>query len=375
MAAKGKEKLNMGELLTIEKALSLRDSKSTVTVQALLISISEEVDRCGNPYIKGVLVHKNSKLEFRMWQTNMEQFTKLSGGTIPEGPIVQATGKIDEYQGTYSLTLSKGLSICDGDNFKVEDYLKSAPFPGDALIRGISKFCNEHIVDENIKTLVNKFLGRHCLDLSYYPYSRTQHTERGGWAYHIYLCLSRAKNYTSLPEGLELDKDLVYAALCCYKVSQLYQLEVNGYTSQITNQNDEEIMLYGELRNILAFDNFINDLELKSKIIAKQIEKGDTPADCFNFKIDGKIRLIQHIIATMWDKQLNPVIPEAMVTKEIVFAELKMNDMHEGLCNLAPGEVGNAFFNGVQKKVFKAWTDSESSEPEPSEPESSEPQQ
>lgn len=324
---------------TITKAIALPENeKANITVEGLLESVEEGMDSKGRAFIRATLTDKTAHLPVKMWQTNLSEFSKLLGTDNLTSLVVQITGKVDSYNDESQLVASK-IAVSQAD---IDTYINAAPIKGEVLYSGIAKKVSE-IKDPNLKTLANAAISLDKDKMIACPYSSKNHTEKSGLLYHIYLCLCRILNYAGVPQiaSEEVDLDTVFTAIICSRLLGLYRYELDETTGKIISKDETEKALHGELSNVIILHDIINNLLNTDE----------------SFEYSAKIENVEHCVTALYCSAIKPATIEAVVTSEIVFAELTMYAYAENVTSLAPGETKQVQVGFNQRKVVRKWAE------------------
>lgn len=330
---------------TITKAIALPENeKANITVEGLLESIEEGMDSKGRPFIRAMLTDKTAHLPVKMWQTGIVEFSKLLGSSNLTPLVVQINGKLDNYNDENQMVASK-VAVSQTD---INNYINAAPIKGEVLYSGIAQKVTE-IKDSNLKALATAALALDKNKLIVCPYSSKNHTEKSGLLHHIYLCLCKILNYAGVPQIAteEVDFDTVFTAIICSRLLGLYRYELDEVTGKIISKDETEKALHGELSNVIILHDIINNLLNTNK----------------SFEYSGKIENVEHCVTALYCSAIKPATIEAVITSEIVFAELTMYSYAESVASLAPGETKQVQVGFNQRKVVRKWAE-ESNAPE-----------
>lgn len=290
-----------------------------VEVTGLLESVEDKVAKTNNPYVKGIISEMGKRLEFRIWETNLEALSN-SHDFLKPGNVITVEGEFQKFQNAVC------LSVKNRDNIKLENeenpdnYTFSTPFSGEDMYKTIFKLV-ESFEDPALKKIATDILVTYKDRLISFPYSDKIHTEKGGLLYHIFQVISQIrKNVMPSIKGADvkpLNTELMFTAAVTSHLGGLFIYNVNTATGIIEGINENRKRLY---------DKFL-DANCLQRILA---------SDEYN---SGLVEILIHMCLCTTTTTA-PITPEAALFAAYDKAELSFYSMVEAVA-LAPDDVVN----------------------------------
>ena len=259
--------------------LNTTENWKNLAVTGLVETIEEAVTKKGDPYVRGVLLDRDSRISFRIFNTALSDVTEVGIGQVAKivGDMEIIPGATDRSFKVASTPTGPAISLAEEE---IGDYIYMQPYKPEALAGCVTKMI-EVLPDSNYKTLALKLFEQRKDLLLARPYSTWAHIEKGGALYHIFLAM-KAIDKWQLPAFREngsgvncsVNKALIYCALLL--VNKCFDTEIDEVTGCIKDENEASIAKYrgynSVLSEVFAFP-FVKDEEGNSILSYDEIEE------------------------------------------------------------------------------------------------------
>lgn len=294
--------------------------------KGLVVALDELTTQFGKAYVSGeIRLTDDNKLNFKVWGCNLDTLLKSCKG-LEKGVVVSISGTLESYKGVESVKVAfdEGIPCIEILEEDVNAYVYSSPLAPSKMLSAIRKdvlaFSNEVF-----KQLALAVLDGEKESFGYFPYSRSQHTEKGGCLYHLWLvyCNARHKLDTSpaFAKGTQLlpDVELIKTALICERYGWLTSgVEVDKVTG------------------IVCDDFTIPETLLETWLSAFGVTK---LATILGVQESIELLAIEHCLMVLANDDATPLTVEASIVRELVRSELEQYRLTETLRSMDAFEV------------------------------------
>lgn len=296
------------------------------TFKGLVVALNELTTQHGKEYVTGeIRLTNDDKLTFKIWGCNMNTLMK-SCEKLSVGVVVAITGTMESYKGCDSLKVAfdDGLPCVEVVDDDVNDYVYASPLAPIKMISTIRKDV-QSFSNEVFKQIALAVLDGEQEKLTYFPYSRSNHTEKAGCIYHLWLtyCNARHKLDTmpSFAKGVQHlpDMELVKTALICERYGWL------------TSGADVD-----EVTGVVRDDFTIPEALLETWLSAFGITK---LATILGVHESVELLAIEHCLMIVANDDATPLTVEASIVRELVKGELEQYRLAETLRSMQPFEI------------------------------------
>lgn len=291
--------------------------------KGLVVALEELTTQFGRAYVSGALrLADDQVFDFKVWGCNLDTVLKSCEG-LAKGVVVCMSGTRESYKGstTIKVAFDEGLPCIEVVEEDANAYVYAAPLSPSKMLDTIRKdvltFGNEVF-----KAVALAVLDGSRDEFTYFPYSRTQHTEKGGCIYHLWLayCNARHKADTSpiFAKGNQasLDLELIKTALICERYGWLTSgVEVDKVTG----------IVYDEF----TIPESLLDTWLSNFGITKL-------ATILGVQESVELLAIEHCLICMTNPDVKPLTLEASMVRELVKGELEQYTLSETLRSMEP---------------------------------------
>ena len=306
------------DVLKSEKALG------RIMTEGLLLSAEEKATSTGKPYVQGFIGNKQYRMMFRMWDIGLEGFLK----DVPnEEAVVRLVGNHEIYNETPQLIVESVIM----SETPVDEFVRHSAVSPDAMRKAVNGLTEGWVREGNceVLTYVCGFMMDYCghynglEPLTFFPYGRTVHTEKGGLLQHIYNVVG-----TLTPVGLPKRADgscavnlaVCAAAAICYRVWIFDYMDVSPVTGSIRKADDRRYALDGKTRAVTLLTDCV------------RVYCGDESFKGGNSFRSPYLENLRHCVCAL-NGLVEPVTPEAVLICSRVKAELDMARATEAITN------------------------------------------
>jgi len=283
-----------------------------------------------NKYMNFTFADKTGEVNAKLWDWDEENVSRFKAGTL-----VKARGNVIDWQGQMQFKIDFMGKVLDSDNIKVEDYIPSAPYSGDAMYKFLFTVINEKMVDEEFKTLCAYILEQNKDALLIAPAAKkNHHAVRSGLLYHTTTMLRSAMTLSSIYSFL--NKDLLYTGVMLHDMGKLYEMKQNetGLVSEYTVEGTL-------LGHIIQGINYVDEV---GKLLQISPEK---------------ILLIKHMILSHHyipehGSPKSPAFPEAEMLHYLDILDARMYDMQGAIDGAEIGAFSERIWSLDNRTVYKS---------------------
>lgn len=283
-----------------------------------------------NKYMNFTFADKSGEVNAKLWDWDEDNVSRFKAGTL-----VKARGNVIDWQGQMQFKIDFMGKVLESDNIKVEDYIPSAPYSGDAMYKFLFTVINEKMTDDEFKTLCAYVLEKNKDALLIAPAAKkNHHAVRSGLLYHTTTMLRSAMTLSSIYSFL--NKDLLYTGVILHDMGKLYEMKQNetGLVSEYTVEGTL-------LGHIIQGINYIGEV---GKILNISPEK---------------ILLIKHMILSHHyipehGSPKAPAFPEAELLHYLDILDARMYDMQNAIEGTETGEFSDRIWSLENRSVYKS---------------------
>lgn len=280
-----------------------------------------------NKYMNFTVSDKTGEINAKLWDYDTDNETRFKAGII-----VHIKGSVSEFQNQLQLKIDLIRRTTDTDNVSVSDYIPSAPFSGEVMLKFI-KEVTEKMTDSELKALVNAFLDRFNDKLIFYPAAKKNH--------HAVLCGLLYHTATMLKSAIALGKiynflnlDLLYTGVILHDMGKMEEMAVNesGLVSEYTPE--------GNMLGHLVEGVKLVEVTGQSLNISKE-----------------KLLLVEHMILSHHyipehGSPKAPMFPEAELLHYLDIMDARMYDMKAAFESAEPGKFSERIYSLDNRQVY-----------------------
>ena len=209
------------------------NDNGTVEGFCLVKNLEEKKTAKGIPYLDLILTDSSGEIGAKLWDYKEEIF-----GFIKQNSLLKVRGSISMFNDAPQMRLDRVRLANENDGVRIEDYVPSAEYNGEAMYSAIVDVVND-FENAQLKTLVMAVLEQNKTAMLYWPAAfKLHHAIRGGLLYHTLSILRMAQSIAEIYPSVE--KDLLFSGVILHDVAKIGEFEVSetgiasGYTVEGT---------------------------------------------------------------------------------------------------------------------------------------------
>lgn len=267
----------------------------------------------GVPFLDMTLTDSDGEVGAKLWDYKEE----LHGEFVPND-LVKVRGTMTPFNDTQQLRIERIRRVSDEDGVRIEDFVPSAGFSGEAMFDELIAVADA-FSDEELKLLVKTLLNEYRDRLIYWPAAfRLHHAIRGGLLYHTLSILRMAQSVAKIYPFI--DSDLLFAGVILHDIAKTQEFDVapTGIASGYTVDGN----LVGHLvRGAMAVEKCGRELGLSEETLM----------------------LVEHMIISHhgepeFGAAVRPMFLEAEILSELDTLDAKIYEIEQACRGVEPGE-------------------------------------
>ena len=285
----------------------------TVEGFCLIKTVERKLTSRGIPFLDMTLTDSDGEVGAKLWDYKEE----LHGEFVPND-LVKVRGTMTPFNDTQQLRIERIRRVSDEDGVRIEDFVPSAGFSGEAMFDELIAVADA-FSDEELKLLVKTLLNEYRDRLIYWPAAfRLHHAIRGGLLYHTLSILRMAQSVAKIYPFI--DSDLLFAGVILHDIAKTQEFDVapTGIASGYTVDGN----LVGHLvRGAMAVEKCGRELELSEETLM----------------------LVEHMIISHhgepeFGAAVRPMFLEAEILSELDTLDAKIYEIEQACRGVEPGE-------------------------------------
>ena len=154
------------------------DNNGTVDGFCLIKSLDKKTSSKGDTYLDMTLSDAGGEINAKLWDYKEELH-----GEFAANDLIKVRGTVQPFNDSQQLRIERIRKVTEADGVRIEDFVPSAGFSGEAMFNELMKVAG-NFKDEELKTLVTALLNEYKDRLLYWPAAfRLHHAIRGGLLY------------------------------------------------------------------------------------------------------------------------------------------------------------------------------------------------
>ena len=314
----------------IEKKIS--DFKAGEYIQGVFYIKDSEMKTTttNNKYMNFTFADKTGEVNAKLWDWDEDNVYRFKAGIL-----VKVRGNVVDWQGQLQFKIDFISKVIDSDNIKIDDYIPSAPYSGDAMYKFIINVINEKMTDDDFKKICMYVLEENKDTLLIAPAAKkNHHAVRSGLLYHTTSMLRSAITLSSIYTFL--NKNLLYTGVILHDMGKMFEMKQNE--TGLVNEYTVEGTLLG---HIIQGINYID-------IIGKALEINPE-----------KVLLIKHMILSHHyipehGSPKAPAFPEAEMLHYLDILDARMYDMQQAIESTEVGSFSERIWSLENRSVYKS---------------------
>ena len=285
----------------------------TVDGFCLIKTVERKLTSRGVPFLDMTLTDSDGEVGAKLWDYKEE----LHGEFVPND-LVKVRGTMTPFNDTQQLRIERIRRVSDEDGVRIEDFVPSAGFSGEAMFDELIAVADA-FSDEELKLLVKTLLNEYRDRLIYWPAAfRLHHAIRGGLLYHTLSILRMAQSVAKIYPFI--DSDLLFAGVILHDIAKTQEFDVapTGIASGYTVDGN----LVGHLvRGAMAVEKCGRELGLSEETLM----------------------LVEHMIISHhgepeFGAAVRPMFLEAEILSELDTLDAKIYEIEQACRGVEPGE-------------------------------------
>lgn len=294
----------------------------------MIKSATVRMTTTNSQYMDFILSDKTGEINAKWWE-----YKKELGDNFLPGTVVKVRGMVTEWQGRLQYRVDKIRLVNSEDNISPEDFVPTAPFKPEDMLREILKYVIQ-IKNRDIKEIVSRALNEKKDQLLYYPAAmKNHHSIRSGLLYHILTMLRLAERVCEV--YTHLNKDLIYGGVILHDLEKIGEMDSNelGVVGSYTTEG----MLLGHIvQGIKMIDRIGKQVNADPEVVI----------------------LLQHMLLTHhyepeFGSPKRPMIPEAEILHYLDVMDARMYDMQKELEEIKQREFTDKIWVLHNRQLYK----------------------
>ena len=293
----------------------------------LIKSLEKKTTAKGLTYLDMILSDSSGEIVAKFWDYKENMHSHFQANML-----VKVRGRMNEYNGDVQFRVERIRECTDADGVRIEDFVPSANYTGDEMLRDIYAII-ESFDDSEIKNLVKAVLAKYEEKLLYWPAAfKLHHAMRGGLLYHTLSIIKMAecacKIYTSL------DRSLLLGGAILHDIAKIDEFEVS--TTGMATGYSIEGTLVGHL--------------VKGAMIVRETAKE------IGTKEDTAV-LLEHMLISHhgipeYGAAVRPLFVEAEVLSQLDTLDATIFEFNDALANVKAGEFSSRQWALDNRKLY-----------------------
>lgn len=279
----------------------------------LIKTVERKMTAKGVPYLDFTLADPDGEINAKLWDYKEELH-----GEFAANDLIKVRGTVQPFNDSQQLRIERIRKVTEADGVKIEDFVPSAGFSGEAMLDEINTVIAD-FKDEELKLLVSTLLGQYKEKLLYWPAAfRLHHAVRGGLLYHTLSILRMAQSVAKIYPFI--DSDLLFSGVILHDIAKTQEFDVasTGIASGYTVDGN----LIGHLvRGAMAVEKCGRELGIS----------------------DDTLMLVEHMIISHhgepeFGAAVRPMFLEAEILSSLDTLDAKIYEIEQACRGVAPGE-------------------------------------
>ena len=283
-----------------------------------------------NKYMNFTFADKTGEINAKLWDWDEDNASRFCVGIL-----VKARGNIIEWQGQMQFKIDFIGKVIDSDNIKIEDFIPSAPYSGEAMYKFLFTVINEKMQDEDFRKICTYVLNQNKDALMIAPAAKkNHHAIRPGLLYHTSTMLRCALTLSSIYNFL--NKDLLYTGVILHDMGKLFEMK-QSETGLVSEYTVEGTLLGHIIQGINYIDQVGKDINVNPE----------------------KILLIKHMILSHHyipehGSPKFPLFPEAEMLHYLDIMDARMYDMKKAFESQDAGTFSERMRSLDNRQIYKS---------------------
>lgn len=293
----------------------------------LIKSLEKKTTAKGLTYLDMILSDSSGEIVAKFWDYKENMHSHFQANML-----VKVRGRMNEYNGDVQFRVERIRECTDADGVRIEDFVPSANYTGDEMLREIYAII-ESFDDVEIKKLVRAVLAKYEEKLLYWPAAfKLHHAMRGGLLYHTLSIIKMAECacqiYTSL------DRSLLLGGAILHDIAKIDEFEVSS-TGMATGYSIEGTLVGHLVKGAMIV-----------RETAKEIGTKEETAVLLEHM------LISHHGIPEYGAAVRPLFVEAEVLSQLDTLDATIFEFNDALANVKAGEFSSRQWALDNRKLY-----------------------
>ncbi len=283
-----------------------------------------------NKYMNFTFADKTGEVNAKLWDWDEDNASRFRAGIL-----VKARGTVLDWQGQPQFKIDFMGKVLDADHVKIEEYIPSAPYSGEAMYKFLQTVIQEKMQDEEFKKITSFILEQNKEVLLIAPAAKkNHHAVRSGLLFHTSTMLRCALTLSSIYTFL--NKDLLFAGVILHDIGKLFEMKQSetGLVSEYTTEGTL-------LGHIIQGINYIDET---AKALSIDPEKA----------LLLKHMILSHHYIPEHGSPKPPAFPEAELLHYLDILDARMYDMELAEESVEPGSFSERIWSLENRSVYKS---------------------
>lgn len=303
------------------------DGKSQVEGFCLIKNVDKKTSSKGDIYLDFTLSDSEGEINAKLWNYNENLH-----GVYDANTLVKVRGTISVYNGSDQFRIERIRPVSSEDGVKIEDFVKSALYDGDAMYDELFAIASD-FKDRELSLLVTTILSERRIPLLYWPAAfKLHHAIRGGLLLHtlsiVRLCKQVCKIYPFVNE------ELLISGAILHDIAKIDEFEVADS---------------GIATGYSVKGNLIGHLAEGAIIVRETANRTGVSEETSN--------LIEHMLLSHhgdpeFGAAVRPMFIEAEILSELDMLDARIYEMKEAVEAVETGEFTGRIWSMDNRKLY-----------------------
>lgn len=267
----------------------------------------------GVPFLDLVLTDSSGEIGAKLWDYKEELH-----GAIKLNSLIKIRGTVSMFNDALQLRIDRVRPALESDGVKMEDFVPSADYSGEAMYEHIIETVNR-FENEQLKKLILTVLERNKTSLLYWPAAfKLHHAIRGGLLYHTLSILKLAKAVCDIYPSLE--RELLYTGVILHDIAKIQEFDVSE-TGVVSGYTVEGSLIGHLVRGAMNIEKIGEELGIDKELIM----------------------LVEHMILSHhgepdFGAAVRPMFLEAEILSQLDLLDARIYEISQAVSEVEPGD-------------------------------------
>lgn len=267
----------------------------------------------GVPFLDLVLTDSSGEIGAKLWDYKEELH-----GAIKLNSLIKIRGTVSMFNDALQLRIDRVRPALESDGVKMEDFVPSADYSGEAMYEHIIETVNR-FENEQLKKLILTVMERNKASLLYWPAAfKLHHAIRGGLLYHTLSILKLAKAVCDIYPSLE--RELLYTGVILHDIAKIQEFDVSE-TGVVSGYTVEGSLIGHLVRGAMNIEKIGEELGIDKELIT----------------------LVEHMILSHhgepdFGAAVRPMFLEAEILSQLDLLDARIYEISQAVSEVEPGD-------------------------------------